>query len=292
MDQLRSFLSQTYDKLTNRNAQQETIKPKLEVNIKENSSYWGTNVASNLPELFSDLAVSVSNSGNGSAENVKITTTIDGEHINTTSVALLRASEAYTSSISVSVNYKSSKVVTVDASCSLASATKTVIVNANLTRTFGENSCCSFITPEDKNVVELKNKILKDKTVVTPDWIALRDWVGHNIQYRSDLEIHGEDDFWQFPNETIQLKTGDCEDFSILLCSLFRADGWSPDKTYVIVGEHNNQYHAWVRVIWNDLQYNVEPQGNGFAIAIGDILSLSGYNAKYYFNDEKLGVFE
>jgi len=40
------------------------------------------------------------------------------------------------------------------------------------------------------------------------------------------------------------------------------------------------------KVIWSDIQYNIEPQGNGFAIAIRDILSLSGYNAKYSFNDE------
>jgi hypothetical protein len=77
-----------------------------------------------------------------------------------------------------------------------------------------------------------------------------------------------------------------------LLCSLLRADGWSPDSVYVIVGEQNNQYHAWVKVIWNDIQYNIEPQGNGFAIAVGDILTLSGHNAKYYFNDEKFGSFE
>jgi hypothetical protein len=122
--------------------------------------------------------------------------------------------------------------------------------------------------------------------------MALRDWVGNNIQYRSDSEIHGESEFWQFPNETIQLRTGDCEDFSLLLCSLLRADGWSPDNVHVIVGEQNSQYHAWVRVIWNDMQYNIEPQGNGFAMIGGDILTLSGYNAKYYFNDEKFGSFE
>jgi hypothetical protein len=133
---------------------------------------------------------------------------------------------------------------------------------------------------------------LKDKPVLAVNWMALRDWVGNNIQYRSDSEIHGERDYWQFPNETMQLRTGDCEDFSLLLCSLLRADGWSPDSVYVIVGEQNNQYHAWVKVIWNDIQYNIEPQGNGFAIAVGDILTLSGHNAKYYFNDEKFGSFE
>jgi predicted transglutaminase-like cysteine proteinase len=292
MDQLRKFLSQVYDKVTNFSSQQETIEPKLEVSVKENSSYWETIGASDLPELISDVVLSVSNVGSVPAENVEVTTRIDGEVTNTLSVELLQPSETYSNSTTVHTSYNSARIVTVDASCSLSSATKTLIVNANLTRNFDKNLSHLFITPEDKSVVELKNKILKDKPIMTINWMALRDWVGANIQYRSDIEIHGKNDYWQFPNETIPLRTGDCEDFSTLLCSLLRADGWSPDRVYVIVGERNNQYHAWVRVTWNDLQYNIEPQGNGFVIAMGDVLSLSGYNAKYYFNDEKSGTFD
>jgi len=133
---------------------------------------------------------------------------------------------------------------------------------------------------------------LKDKSPLTPNWIAFRDWIGNNIEYTIDYEVHGEDEYWQFPNETIQLRAGDCEDFSVLLCSLLRADGWSSDRVFVVFGEKEGQYHAWVRVIWNDLQYNIEPQGNGFAIATGDVLSLSGYNAKYFFNDVTLESYE
>ena len=292
MDQFRNFLSQVYDTLTNPSSQQETLKPQLEVSVKENIRYWGTNAASGLPELISDVAFSVLNSGSGPAENVEVITKINGEPTSTLTVALLQPSETYSNSITVNVNYKSAKIVMVNATCSLSSSSKTIIVNANLTRYFNENLCRSFITPEDQNVVELKNQILKDKPLWALNWMALRDWVGNNIQYRSDLEIHGETEYWQFPNETISLRTGDCEDFSILLCSLLRADGWAPDKVYVIVGESNNNYHAWVRITWNDLQYNIEPQGTGFAIAMGDSLSLSGYNAKYYFNDETFGTFE
>ena len=288
-NQIQDFISGIQNAARNQNSQQ--VGPKLEVNVKENSSYW-ENLASDLPDLISNLDVSVTNLGNDSAENVEVTTKIDSANYNTESIALLQPSEAYTNSITVKVGYKSAKMVTIEASCPLYSSSKTVIINANLSRIFDENLCRSFVTPEDQNVVELKNKILKDKPVLTLDWMALRDWVGNNIQYRSDSEIHGERDYWQFPNETIQLRTGDCEDFSLLLCSLLRADGWLPDSVYVIVGEQNNQYHAWVKVIWNNIQYNIEPQGNGFAMIGGDILTLSGYNAKYYFNDEKFGSFE
>jgi len=288
-DQIQDFISRIQNTAGNQNSQQ--AGPKLDVDVKENSSYW-ENLASDLPELISNLDVSVTNLGNGSAENVEVTTKIDGANYNTESITLLQPSEAYTNSIAVEVGYQSAKIVTIEASCPLSSNSKTVIVNANLSRNFDENLCRSFITPEDQNVVELKNKVLEDKPVLTSDWIALRDWVGNNIQYRSDPEIHGEREYWQFSNETIQLRTGDCEDFSILLCSLLRADEWSPGNVYVIVGEQNNQYHAWVRVIWNDIEYSIEPQANGFAVIGSDISSLSGYTAKYYFNDEKFGSFE
>jgi len=288
-DQIQDFISRMQNTAGNQNSQQ--VGPKLEVNVKKNSSYW-ENLASDVPELISNLDVSVTNSGNAFAENVEITTRIDGANYNSESIALLQISEVYTSSITVKVSYQSAKIVTIEASCSLSSNSRTVILNANLSRNFEENLCRSFITPEDQNVVELKNKILEDKPLLTSDWVALRDWVGNNVEYRGDPEIHGEREYWQFSNETIQLRTGDCEDFSILLCSLLRADGWSPDSIYVIMGEKNNQYHAWVRLIWNDIQYNIEPQGNGFATVFGDILSLSGYNAKYYFNDKRFGSFE
>ena len=91
------------------------------------------------------------------------------------------------------------------------------LVNTNIPRIFNEASCALFITPNDPSVIALRDEILKDNiALLTPDWMAIRDWVGNTIQYVSDLEIHNEREFWQFSNETINLETGDCEDFSIL----------------------------------------------------------------------------
>jgi predicted transglutaminase-like cysteine proteinase len=136
--------------------------------------------------------------------------------------------------------------------------------------------------------VALKNQILEDKFFLTPNWMALRDWVGTNIQYRYDSEAYGRE-HWQLPKETISMRRGDCEDFSILLCSLLRADGWSSNNAFVIVGENNGAYHAWVRIIWNGIEYNIEPQVNGWNTLLGDFLDLSGYSAKYRFNDNQFG---
>jgi len=166
------------------------------------------------------------------------------------------------------------------------------IVDTNVSRVFNGTSCFSFITPQDPGVIDLRNEILQDSIAfLAPDWMKFRDWVGSKIEYRSDSEIHGEREYWQFSNETIQLETGDCEDFSILLCSLLRSNGWETDSVYVIVGERNNQYHAWVRLVWNDIQYNIEPQGSGFELFIGDMTNLSGYEAICYFNDQEIGIF-
>lgn len=164
--------------------------------------------------------------------------------------------------------------------------------DTNIPRVFNETSCFHFITPNDPSIISLRDEILQESlAVLTPDWMKFRDWVGSKIDYRYDSDVHGEKDFWQFSNETIQLKTGDCEDFSILLCSLLRSNGWETDSVYVVVGEQNNQYHAWVRLIWNDIQYNIEPQGSGFDMVLGDVAYLSGYKAVCYFNDQEFGVF-
>ncbi len=170
--------------------------------------------------------------------------------------------------------------------------TEVILVDTSIPRVFNETSCFYFITPKDPGVINLRNEILQDPAaVLTPDWMKFRDWVGNKIEYKSDSEIHGERDFWQFSNETIQQETGDCEDFSILLCSLLRSNGWETDSVYVIVGEQNNQYHAWVRLFWNDMQYNIEPQGSGFDMFVGDVTYLSGYKAIFYFNDQEFGTF-
>jgi transglutaminase-like putative cysteine protease len=164
------------------------------------------------------------------------------------------------------------------------------LANTSISRMFDETSCALFITPNDPTVIALRDEILQDNiALLTPDWMAIRDWVGNSIQYVSDSEIHSEREFWQFSNETIHLETGDCEDFSILLCSLLRSNGWDYNSVHVIIGAQNNQHHAWVRLEWEGRTYNIEPQGSGFDLIIGDNLNLSGFEAIYFFNDQEFG---
>lgn len=40
--------------------------------------------------------------------------------------------------------------------------------------------------------------------------------VNNSITYRRDKDVHNRIDYWQKPEETLELKTGDCEDYAIL----------------------------------------------------------------------------
>lgn len=47
----------------------------------------------------------------------------------------------------------------------------------------------------------------------------IRDWVAASIEYKTNEEQRGVDEYWQTPEETLSLRSGDCEDFAILLCT-------------------------------------------------------------------------
>ncbi len=49
----------------------------------------------------------------------------------------------------------------------------------------------------------------------TNKWNAI-EWVAEHIDYRTDEDEWGVSDYWQTPEETLDLRTGDCEDFVIL----------------------------------------------------------------------------
>jgi hypothetical protein len=79
----------------------------------------------------------------------------------------------------------------------------------------------------------------------------IRDWVADNIKYKSDEERWGKD-YWQTPEETLSYSTGDCEDFSILLCSLLRTYGIDAERVYVALGVDGEDGHAFLIEDWNN----------------------------------------
>jgi len=157
-------------------------------------------------------------------------------------------------------------------------------VNAFLDRTFSPDLASLYITPSDSIIQQTLDDIVNNPLV--PDWIEIRDWVANEIEYVTDTNAHGVSEYWQLPRETLSMGTGDCEDFSILLCSLYRAIGWNENEVYVVIGEKEGMYHAWVKLNVDIIGWqNIEPQAGGLNTLVGDFLSLSDYTAKYNFND-------
>ena len=83
-----------------------------------------------------------------------------------------------------------------------------------------------FVTPNDPAVQEVYGQY-------GPASWSLLDFVCRNVSYRRDV---GE--FWKFPSETLASGEGDCEDSSLLLCSL---NGYG----YVALGTYQGYGHAW-----------------------------------------------
>lgn len=256
----------------------------LNVDLYSNGGQWMRDSEIDLPLYEGIVSYAVSNYGTATADSVEVTIQIDGVIFKQFSLLSFAPYDSSTGNLSISVNYDSSKQVSISASCEDSEDIDTLTVDATLPRAFDSKTAKLFITPEDSIVEQTLDNILKNP--ILPDWIEIRDWIANNIEYEYDDEAHGISEYWQLPRETLSLRTGDCEDFSILLCSLYRAVGWDNDEVYVVLGEKDESYHAWVKLDVDIIGWqNIEPQLNGWNTFIGDFFVLSGYDAKYNFND-------
>lgn len=106
------------------------------------------------------------------------------------------------------------------------------------------------------------------------DMKSMYDWVVNNVEYRYDGlfpilpstpsgSVQYSAEMWQFPNETLSQKKGDCEDMAILLASMIRS--YNGGKYWVecvlIVGSLSG--HAAVQVpVTGDKLAILDPAGN------------------------------
>jgi len=133
----------------------------------------------------------------------------------------------------------------------------------------------TFITPEDPSVSSIVVDITggwSNHSDWGEFWNELKvmyDWVIDNIKYRYDglfpnlpdepsSTVDYWNEMWQFPNETLNLEKGDCEDMAILLCSMIRS--------------------------YNDMEYETE--------CIGITSSTIGHLAVQCPLDDKLVIFD
>jgi transglutaminase-like putative cysteine protease len=71
-------------------------------------------------------------------------------------------------------------------------------------------------------------------------------WVKNNITYVSDKISWDVDEKWQSIEETIGLRTGDCEDGAILLYWLCRFKGVPANRLYILAGDVDGGGHCWL----------------------------------------------
>ncbi len=112
-----------------------------------------------------------------------------------------------------------------------------------------------WISSADSEVMKSAIKeagLPETKEAGTFDLRAWKAWkyVAENIEYVGDKAACGMEDFWFFPEETLMIKKGDCEDSSFLLASLMIAGGVSEQCVRVVLGNviasDGTFGHAWV----------------------------------------------
>lgn len=85
----------------------------------------------------------------------------------------------------------------------------------------------TFVTPEDPAVEALAQRI-ESITQFGGDRMRAEvalSVVHENVSYATDQEMHGINDYWQYPAETLISGEGDCEDQALLLASILEAMG-------------------------------------------------------------------
>lgn len=97
----------------------------------------------------------------------------------------------------------------------------------------------NFLMPHDSMVKDIVFKELGIKKS-DPDndkkAEMIQNWIIEKITYVYDEVQHGYIEHWQFPYETLQLLTGDCEDGAILMASMLIAAGISRWRVRVGAG--------------------------------------------------------
>jgi predicted transglutaminase-like cysteine proteinase len=159
---------------------------------------------------------------------------------------------------------------------------------------FGRNST-SMLCPINEILNFNDEKTLSKLSDIVMPWtdldntIKMRkiiEWIVENIKYKSDLIIHNTPEYWQYPNETLSLKTGDCEDMAILAYFMALQAGIPNWRLQLAVGDCRGGGHCW-------LQY-ISPEINDFINAdaaywpndsINDLTNLnSANNRENYLN--------
>lgn len=89
----------------------------------------------------------------------------------------------------------------------------------------GLSSCdLSFLQISDTSILEYSIESIEEEidynipTFSSLSYIQI--WIAFKIERKHDVDVHGVAEYYQSPLETLQLKSGDCEDVAILFLYL------------------------------------------------------------------------
>jgi hypothetical protein len=156
----------------------------------------------------------------------------------------------------------------------------------------------NFITPQDPLVISIVNSVTggwsntSDWNEFWTDYKALYNWVITNIDYAYDqyypilpsnpeYPVYYIAEAWQFPNETLTLGTGDCDDQAILLCSMFRCYCNSQYRVECVVIYGSSFGHVGVQVpVEGDKLVIFDPAGHYYSSDIWGTIVFNDINVE------------
>ncbi|MDH5779634.1 MAG: transglutaminase-like cysteine peptidase [Candidatus Bathyarchaeota archaeon] len=280
--------SDHYDPTSETQEEQPSQYVTISVNLYEKNTQWVRDYVTDLPYCSSTIIYSISNHGTASASDVEYTIYVNDNIYWQDTISTLASQTSHSDQFSIQVDYDDQCQISLFASCGDSSDRCDFVFEAILPRSpESVNLKKLFITPDDPIVRNTVDNIMRNKFILYPGWMAIKDWVAGEIEYSYDSTSHGTRNYWQLPRETILSGSGDCEDFSILMVSLLRAAGWSVNEAYVVVGCDTDGCHAWVRLNVDIIGWqNLEPQSGTIGwLLLGDYFWLGSFEDVYGFND-------
>ncbi|MEW5894465.1 MAG: transglutaminase-like domain-containing protein [Candidatus Omnitrophota bacterium] len=100
----------------------------------------------------------------------------------------------------------------------------------------------SIVRVSDDQQRKLRKKSNVEEKITSTRYPKLKNakeimnWLKRNIKYQSDLKVHGQESYWQTPEETMVLRTGDCEDFAFLAQAMLKQIGVDSTVISVVFG--------------------------------------------------------
>ncbi len=264
---------------------------RLETSIDQMQGTWMRSASTGLPIFSTGVNYQVANTGNKDAYDVSISVEINGSPVHSETQNIGSGETKYLQH-TFNLKVDESATVYVSAYCPEDQNDYSLSVSAQFPRSQGAFSGDTsfyklYITPNDQKMQDKASEITTNP--LEPNWMEVRDWVSGNIVYKSDSSNHGSSEYWQLPRETLDSRTGDCEDYAILTASLLRAAGWKSDEVYVLVGTANEDGqtvgHAFIKIKILGVWYWCEPQVNSWEMLLFADFNTAKYNIDAEFND-------